>query len=368
MRDEPPLHPRLAGLTPREMLRAVEEMATGGREIAISAVVPCYNEEDSVAELVQRVSGAFRALFGERFEIVLVNDGSSDRTWQRIRAAADADRHIVAVDLSRNFGHQLALTAGLEVARGELLLVIDADLQDPPEAVAEMLTLIEQGADVVYGQRISRAGESWFKETTASLFYSLLSRVAQLQIPADTGDFRLMKRKVADALMSMPEHHRFIRGMVSWLGFKQVAYPYHRQARFSGRTNYSLKMMVRLALDAITGFSIAPLRLASVTGLAFAALGLMSTAYALASWLLRDAVPGWASTVILLSVFSSVQLLTIGIMGEYIGRIYLEVKRRPHYIISEIVGGDRQTSEQVPGRLDASIPEPGAAPKARQTG
>jgi dolichol-phosphate mannosyltransferase len=305
----------------------------------LSIVAPCYNEEGGLRELYRRVTNAARHAVGDRYEIVLVNDGSRDRTWDVIVALCAEDRHVVGVDLSRNFGHQLALTAGLDMVRGRRVLIIDSDLQDPPELLGPMLAEMDRGADVVYGQRVKRAGETWFKRSTADLFYRMLNRLTHVDVPRDTGDFRLMDRRVLEALQAMPEHHRFIRGMVAWLGFRQVSFPYDREARFAGVSKYPLLKMLSFALDAVTSFSIVPLRIASLAGVALGVLSLLGVVYALFSWLLLETVRGWTSVTILVTLLGSIQLLSLGILGEYVGRLYIEGKRRPNYVIAKVVGG-----------------------------
>jgi glycosyltransferase involved in cell wall biosynthesis len=228
---------------------------------SLSVVIPCYNEEAVIHELYRRVTQACRSLVGGRYELVLVNDGSFDKTWAMLQELAHDDDRIVAVDLSRNHGHQLALSAGLSLARGEHILVIDADLQAPPELLREMMRLMDDGADVVYGQRVERDGETWFKRVSASVFYRLLFRMTDVGIPPDTGDFRLMRRPVLQALLAMPEQQRFIRGMVAWIGFRQVPLEYRRDRRLAGETEYPQRKMLTFAIDAITGFSIVPLRI-----------------------------------------------------------------------------------------------------------
>ena len=319
--------------------------------VALSAVVPCFNEEAGLSELYPRLSRACRDAAGDDYEIVLVDDGSTDRTWPIIRELAVHDAHVVGVTLSRNHGHQLALTAGLSICRGDRVLILDADLQDPPELVGEMMALIDrEGAEVVYGQRISREGESWHKKATASLFYRLLGRITELPIPVDTGDFRLMTRRALLVLQSMPEQHRFIRGMVSWIGFRQVPFHYNRAQRFAGETKYPMRKMLRLAVDAITGFSTQPLRLS----LHFAiVLGLISAAllvYTFISWLYFDAVAGWSSLMAVMLILGSAQMLFLGIIGEYLGRLYMQSKHRPLFVIAEIA---RATSTS-----RSTLPEP----------
>ncbi len=304
---------------------------------SLSVVVPAYNEQEVLAETHRRLLDACTAVVGEDFEIVYVDDGSRDRTWVMLAALAEQDRHVVAVGLSRNFGHQLALSAGLELCRGERILMIDADLQDPPELLAEMMAKIDAGADVVYGQRSQRLGESAFKRGTAAGFYRLLDRLTDVEIPTDTGDFRLVTRPVLDALKQLPESHRFVRGLFDWLGFRQVAQPYVRQQRFAGESKYPLRRMLRLAFDAITGFSTVPLRAA----LWLAVLGFLTAlgvgAYALGSWLFFDTVRGWASIVGVIALFASAQLLCLGILGEYIGRMFMQAKGRPLAIVREVL-------------------------------
>jgi polyisoprenyl-phosphate glycosyltransferase len=308
--------------------------------VRLSVVVPCYREEGGLAELHRRLSAAAAACAGQSYEVVLVNDGSPDGTWAGMCALAEADPRIVAVNLSRNHGHQLALSAGLSLARGERILMLDADLQDPPELLPDMMRLMDAGADVVYGKRSRRHGESLFKRATAALFYRLLGLISDTRIPQDTGDFRLMSRRALDVLNDMPESHRFVRGMVSWVGFKQVPVEYERQPRHVGSTGYPLRKMLRLALDAITGFSTRPLRIASLLGLLFGAIGGIGILYSLASWLTGNVVPGWTSVMVAVLTVGGIQLVVLGIIGEYLGRLYLEVKRRPLFVIQEVRARD----------------------------
>ncbi len=304
--------------------------------LLLSVVAPCYNEEESLRQFCQRVSDACRAQVGSSFEIVLVDDGSRDRTWPIIEDLSATNPNILGVRLFRNHGHQLAATAGLSVTRGERVMPIDADLQDPPELLPEMMSLMDQGADVVYCQRVSREGEGWFKLLTASLFYRLIEKISPTPIPRDTGDFRLMNRRVVDALNMMPEHHRFLRGMVSWIGGKQVALPYERQSRFAGTTKYPLRKMIRFATDAITSFSIVPLRLAAWLGVCVSAVAFLTLFYVLFQWLTGAKVPGWASELASNSLFAGTQLLVLGIIGEYLGRAVEELKGRPLFMIGKI--------------------------------
>lgn len=305
---------------------------------ALSVVVPCYNEAEGLQELHRRLIAAIEPHFAHDFEIVLVNDGSRDATWAGMVALSDADPRVLCVNLARNHGHQLALTAGLAQAAGELIFVLDADLQDPPELIGPMLELIRAGNDVVYGQRRKRDGETAFKRATASAFYRLLDRLVDVDIPRDTGDFRLMTRRVLNVLQAMPERYRFVRGMVSWVGFRQVALPYDRDARFAGETKYPLHKMISFAIDAITSFSVAPLRIASWMGVCAGIGAMLMLAYVLGAWVSGHAISGWTSTLAIILVLGSTQLMILGIMGEYLGRMYMEAKRRPLYIIDEVHG------------------------------
>jgi polyisoprenyl-phosphate glycosyltransferase len=302
---------------------------------ALSVVAPCFNEEDGIAEFHRRVTAVCQA-GAASYEIVLVNDGSRDGTLAALHALAESDPHVVVVDLARNYGHQIALSAGLELCRGERILILDADLQDPPELLPQMMAAMDRGADVVYGQRNRREGEGWFKRSSASLFYRLWQRLVDVEVALDTGDFRLMNRKALDHLNAMPERYRFIRGMVSWIGLRQEAVRYDRDARFAGTTNYPLRKMVALALDAITGFSVVPLRLASHLGFFMGLMGLVMLGYTLWSWIAGQTVAGWTSLASLILIIGSGQFLVLGIFGEYLGRMYMEAKRRPLYIINEI--------------------------------
>ncbi|MFN3388838.1 MAG: glycosyltransferase family 2 protein [Allosphingosinicella sp.] len=307
--------------------------------LSLSIVVPCYNEEACLGELHARLSRAARGVAGESYEIVLINDGSRDGSWPIMQALAAGDPHLVAINLSRNHGHQLALTAGLDLCSGERILIIDADLQDPPELLPDMIAAMErQKADVVYAVRRARAGETAFKLATAKLFYRLLSRLAEIEIPRDTGDFRLMSRRALDALLSLPEQARFIRGMVAWVGFRQVPIVYDRAQRHAGQTNYPLSKMMRFALDAVTGFSTAPLRMASHIGLWLVAASVLLLAYIAFGFLTGSAIQGWTSLMLVVVVLGAVQMFVLGMIGEYLGRLYMEAKRRPLYIVSDIAG------------------------------
>jgi dolichol-phosphate mannosyltransferase len=309
---------------------------------ALSIVVPCFNEEACLPALHERLGAAARKAVGEDYEIVLVNDGSSDSSWPIMRRMAAEDAHVVAVNLSRNHGHQLALTAGLDLCRGDTILIIDADLQDPPELLSDMMQAMrDEDADVVYGVRRSRSGETAFKRATAHGFYRLLSRATEVDIPLDAGDFRLMSRRALDALLAMPEQARFIRGMVAWIGFRQVPFAYDRQERFAGSTKYPVKKMVRFALDALTGFSSAPLKLASHVGLALSIGSVILILYIAYAWAAGHNIPGWTSLMLIVVIIGAVQMFVLALMGEYIGRLYNEAKRRPLYIVQEVAGDGR---------------------------
>jgi polyisoprenyl-phosphate glycosyltransferase len=305
--------------------------------IRLSVVVPCYNEEDGLRELHQRVTAVSNACVGHAYELVLVNDGSNDATWRIMCELSALDKNVVAVNLSRNYGHQLALSAGLQLCRGERIFIIDADLQDPPELLSKMMARMDDGCDVVFGQRIKRDGETLFKKATAFAFYRLLNRMVEIDIPRDTGDFRLMSRRAVDVLNSMPEHHRFIRGMVSWIGLRQEALSYERAARFAGESKYPLSKMIRFAIDAITGFSVRPLRFASYLGFCFGLATLFLLFYVLVHFFLGNAVEGWTSLAVIILALGSVQLFVVGVLGEYLGRLYMESKHRPLFVIQEVV-------------------------------
>jgi len=309
----------------------------------LSIVIPVFNEEEVLPTLGERLA-AVTAQAGLPYEIILVDDGSRDRSWNEMCALAERDPHVVLVRLSRNFGHQLAITAGVEHARGDAVVIMDADLQDPPEVVLEMLEHWRDGADVVYGRRRVRAGESRFKLATASGFYRLIRRLTTVDIPADTGDFRLMSRAAVDALNRLGERNRFVRGMVAWIGFRQDEVLYDRAARFAGTTKYPLRKMLRFAADAIFSFSYVPLRVATLCG---ATVSMASFIYAMYAVMARifnwNVVHGWASVMVAVVFLGGVQLICVGLLGEYVGRIYDEVKKRPLYIAREVRrAGDRQ--------------------------
>jgi dolichol-phosphate mannosyltransferase len=305
----------------------------------LSVVVPCYNEEDVIEETVRRLLAFCAERTDLRTELIFVDDGSRDRTRAMLKALAKAHPSIRVVGFARNFGHQIAVTAGIDAAWGDAVVLIDADLQDPPEAIHDMIAKWREGFDVVYGTRIERAGESAFKRATARAFYRVLSLLSDVPIPLDTGDFRLMSRQVADTFRAMPERDRFVRGMVSWAGFRQTALPYRRAERFAGETKYPLRKMFRFAMDGIFSFSTRPLQISVVLGMLSAALALAGIVYALSLRIFTDIwVEGWTALMIATLFFGGVQLISVGILGEYVGRIYNEIKNRPLYVVQESIG------------------------------
>jgi glycosyltransferase involved in cell wall biosynthesis len=305
----------------------------------LSIVAPCYNEELSLPQFVSRTIAAATAAVGDSYELILVNDGSKDHTWSCILALSTAYEGIVAVNLSRNHGHQLAVTAGLSIAKGERVMIIDADLQDPPELLSALMARMDAdgGYDVVFGKRRNRPSENWFKLATASLFYRLLEQLSDVQVPHDTGDFRLMSRRIVDRLNAMPEHDRFLRGMVAWLGGRQTELLYDRDPRYAGKTAYTLAKMFELAVDGVTSLSTKPLRMASLlAGMGVVFAGLISL-YALSGFLFGDVAKGWTSQALITIFFGTAQLLCMGIFGAYLGRTYTQVKGRPLCMIDEVI-------------------------------
>jgi polyisoprenyl-phosphate glycosyltransferase len=302
----------------------------------LSFLLPCYNEGAVIEETCRRVKAVGEGL-NRLYEIVLVNDGSTDDTLERLSRLAATDDSFVIVDLSRNHGHQLALTAGLHFCAGERILIMDADLQDPPELLPLMLPLMDQGAEVVYAQRRSRPGDHPLKRGACAVFYRLLNRLADHPIPLDTGDFRLISRRVLELILQMPERHRFLRGMVSWVGFQQVPLLYDRDKRFAGETKYPLNRLVRLALDGIFASSTRPLTLASYVGALLGIGSLLFIVYALLSWFFVGKTPqGWTSLMIVITSIGSVQLCVLGILGQYLGRMHEQLKGRPLFIVRNV--------------------------------
>lgn len=303
--------------------------------IQLSIVVPVHNEEDNVRVLWQRGNAALKSQ-GLTYEWIFVNDGSSDQTLHRIREMAALQDHTHFIDFSRNFGHQIAVTAGMEFSRGEAVVIIDGDLQDPPELIPTLWQKLKEGYEVIYAQRKAREGESGLKKITAKWFYRLMAGITPVPIPIDTGDFRIMDRKIVDVLLQMPEQHKFIRGQVAWAGFRQTCIQYDREERFRGSTSYSWAKMVRFALDGITAFSDIPLRLVTYFGFAVSMVAFLIGLYALyARFISMDYVPGWASLMITILFLGGVQMIGIGIIGEYVSRIQSDVRKRPLYIVKE---------------------------------
>jgi dolichol-phosphate mannosyltransferase len=310
----------------------VDRPATG---MLVSLVVPVFNEAGVIGMFYDRARRALEAQEGVSYEIVFVDDGSSDGSYQQLAVFASENPRVRVLKLSRNFGHQIAITAGLDHARGDCVVIIDADLQDPPELIASMLEQWRQGFDVVYGVRSERAGESAMKLATASAFYRLLRRMTSIEIPQNVGDFRLMSRRVVDQLRLLREKDRFVRGLVSWVGFKQTGIAYVRDRRYGGQTKYPYRKMIKFAFDGITSFSTAPLKLATWTGYAAALLAVLYLFSVFVQKLLGYTVEGWATIMVAMLFMGSVQLICLGILGEYLGRIFNEVKSRPMYVIEE---------------------------------
>lgn len=314
-------------------------------EIRYSIVAPCWNEEGNLPELYRRIKEVMEQT-GEAWELVLVNDGSTDRTSDLMRELRANDARVHYIEFARNFGHQIAVTCGMDYAQGEAVVLIDSDLQDPPELILEMIEKWKEGYKVVYAVRSQRKGETWFKLFTAKLFYRLIYRITDVDIPLDTGDFRLMDRQVIEQIKKMKEHHRFIRGMTSWIGFKQTGVSYVREERLAGETKYPLRNMVRFAITAITGFSIFPLQLATFLGFIIALLSALFISVVIVARLSgNQTFFGQATTLVMVLFLGSIQLISLGIIGEYLGRIYDEVRGRPLYIVNEAVGFEDQDGQ-----------------------
>jgi dolichol-phosphate mannosyltransferase len=301
----------------------------------LSIVIPIFNEEENIDSLINRLRTVV-AQMQISCEYIFVNDGSKDHSFQLIKNLALADPAIKYIDFSRNFGHQIAVSAGLDLAAGDRVAIIDADLQDPPELIIEMFAKMDQGYEVVYAKRNNRNGESWLKKFTAKVFYRILKSITSVKIPVDTGDFRIIDRKVVNVLNQMPEHNKFLRGQISWIGFKQTYVEYDRKVRQAGSTGYTYKKMIRLALDGITSFSNFPLKVASICGFVVSGIAFMVMIYALYSrYISKDYVEGWTSTIISVLFLGGIQLISIGIIGEYISRLSENARNRPLYIINE---------------------------------
>lgn len=301
-----------------------------------SIVAPVFNEEETLPHFYERVIEIMEQM-GESFELLLINDGSHDRSYRIMQELHERDPRVHAIDFSRNFGHQIAISAGLDHAQGQAVIIMDTDLQDPPEVIPDLAGRWKEGAEVVYAQRARRLGESRFKLITASAFYSLIGRITSIKIPRNTGDFRLLDRRVVDVLIKMREQHRFMRGLSAWVGFRQEAVLYERKERFAGETKYPLSKMIRFSMDAITSFSHVPLKLATTFGFFLAGLSLLGIVVAAIARIFFGVITGQASTLVLVLFLGGVQLIFLGILGEYLGRIYDEVRARPLYIVREIL-------------------------------
>jgi dolichol-phosphate mannosyltransferase len=328
----------------------------------ISLVVPVYNESEVLPLFYERATRALEALDGSDYEIIFIDDGSRDGSFPLLASLANADPHIRVLKFSRNFGHQIAITAGIDHARGDCVAIIDSDLQDPPEVLHEMVDKWREGFDVVYGVRAERDGETRLKLVTASLFYRLLERVTNVTIPPNVGDFRLMSRRAVDQLKTLREKDRFVRGLVSWIGFNQTGVTYRRDRRYAGETKYPYRKMLKFAFDGITSFSTMPLKLATWSGYGASVLAFLYLSSVFVQKLLGKTVEGWATIMVALLFLGGVQLVCLGILGEYLGRVFNELKPRPMYILEDIL--------QVPARARstsrAEEPAPAVAKGARQ--
>ncbi|MBW5447236.1 glycosyltransferase [Cohnella sp. CFH 77786] len=317
------------------------------KRVRYSVIIPMYNEEEVIPVTYSRLSKVMKAT-GEPYEMIFVNDGSRDRSAEIIRGIAFADESVKLIEFSRNFGHQIAITAGMDYAAGDAVVIIDADLQDPPELIPEMIDRWKSGYEVVYAKRIKRNGETRFKKWSASLFYRVLRASTDISIPVDTGDFRLIDRKVCDQMKRLPEKNRFVRGLVSWVGFRQTSVEYERDERLAGETKYPLKRMIKLSVDGITSFSYKPLKLAGYAGMLLSATGFLYLLYVLYMAIFTSRTgQGWPSLIGVMLIFNGFVLIMLGILGEYVGRIYEETKGRPLYIVKDSHGVEYPRS---PGR------------------
>jgi dolichol-phosphate mannosyltransferase len=306
-----------------------------------SVVIPAFNEEEVIGETYRRLTAVMKGM-GEPYELVFVNDGSRDGTAEIIAEFCQTDESVRLVNFSRNFGHMPAISAGMEYACGDAVFIIDADLQDPPEIFPQMAAKWREGFHVVYGQREKRKGESLFKKVSAKLFYRFIRRMTSIDMPVDTGEFRLIDRKVCDAVNRLPEKNRYIRGLVSWVGFRQAAVLYVREERFAGQTKYPLRKMIAFAMDAVTAFSYKPLKLATMTGFLISVASFIYLLIIMYQYFFTDTtITGWASTMAIILFTQGIVMMILGLMGEYIGRIYEEMKDRPAYIVQEVIGGEK---------------------------
>jgi dolichol-phosphate mannosyltransferase len=320
----------------------------------LSIVAPVFNEVETLPRFYERVVAVMETL-GEPFELILVDDGSTDGSSRGLHELFAHDRRLRVITLSRNFGHQIAISAGLDHVRGEAAVIIDADLQDPPELIRRLVERWKEGAEIVYAQRTKRSGETRFKIWTAALFYRLIRRITSVDIPQDTGDFRLLDRKVVEALVTMREQHRFMRGLSAWVGFRQEAVQYERQERYAGSTKYSLAKMIRFSLDAITGFSHIPLQLATSLGFLLAGASLVGILTTALLRIVNHAIVGQASTMILGLLLGGIQLIFLGVIGEYLGRIYDEVRGRPLYVMRDVLDSDIVSQRQRPSSHGSTL-------------
>lgn len=303
----------------------------------ISVVIPMYFEEDVVNECYDRTKNVLNKLSSYEHEIIFINDGSKDKTLELLEKISQNDNNVKIISFSRNFGHQAAVTAGLKFTTGDAVVIMDADMQDPPEVIEEMVKLWEEGNEVIYAKRKVREGETKFKLFTAKMFYKMLNSLSDTEIPKDTGDFRLADKKVIEVINQLPEHNKFLRGLFSWVGFKQIPLEYERKERFAGKTKYPLKKMIKLALDGITSFSTKPLKILGVLGIFSVLISFIILIYALISFAfnLNHLTPGWTSLMVTITFLGGIQLLSIWLISEYVGRIYDESKGRPEYIIDK---------------------------------
>jgi dolichol-phosphate mannosyltransferase len=315
-----------------------------GTSPVYSVIIPVYNEEDVTAVFHKEITRVMKSVQAP-YELIFVNDGSSDKTFPILYSLAHFDKSVKVINFSRNFGHQVAITAGIDYARGDAVIILDADLQDPPSVIPKMITKWKQGFDVVYGQRTTRKKESAFKRISASLFYRVIKRLSGIPIPLNAGDFRLMDKKVCAVLRKIPERHRFMRGLSVWTGFRQTAVAYEREQRFAGKTKYPLMKMIGFAADAVTAFSHKPLKAATWLGFITSIAGFIYLVYSLIRFFNGATLEGWTSLVALLVIFNGILFIILGIMGEYIGRIYDEVKARPLYIVRDTIGFEHRNEK-----------------------
>ena len=310
----------------------------------ISVVIPMYYEEEVAEKCYEKMTEVLSNIENYDYELICINDGSKDKTLEILESISEKDKRVKVISFSRNFGHQCAVTAGLRFVTGDVVVIIDADLQDPPELIPEMLKCWEDGNEVVYGKRKTRDGESKFKLMTAKMFYKMLNSLSDVDIPKDTGDFRLVDRKIVDQMNALPEHNKFLRGLWSWMGYKQYAFEYERKERFAGKTKYPLKKMLKLASDGIIGFSSKPLKMVGALGFFSIILSFLVLIYSIIAYIFDfgNMMSGWTSIMVAITFFAGIQLLSLWIIAEYIGRIYDETKQRPQYIIDKKINIDEK--------------------------